>query len=1310
MIRLYNGLPFAYLKAGILFFLVTLLSFFSGIGQTIKILNLNTSNYPEVDASFIATTSEGVKIYNSSLSDFNISETQKVCKITELSNPTLDYQPISAVVAIDISLSMKGKSLALVKEGLLSFIDQLPLETSEVAITCFSDEAMIYTDFTQNRNRLVSAFNRIAPVNGTNFNNAFLDGIQGAFEVLKIARHKKVIIFVTDGLGVTDSEKVSELARNLDVTVFVLNVSLAAPADLKYVVSQTNGGYFERIKNLEQFNSAISSIFHSLKCTEFGTIKWLSTQNCDASKSLSLQYKQTKIEFDYNVPYDKVGKIEANPSLLSFGAIKPGLTNLQKLNIRSINIPIQLKNAKTSQSALFSFSGNSTFPHLLKPDEPFALDVNYSPKEAGISTGKMVLSFEECPDVNIDLIGGGREQLRLVFPKGGEVFPVGTDTTIRWEGVRKSQQVSVSYRLNRKQDWQQIQDTVGLKSLWKLPSDTSTKAQVRLSPILSEDQRMEISAVADAEKAPFIQLEYNKSGTMLLTLDSDGVITTRNIENGKIITSLMGFDAKKVMLTADDKSFVISSIYEYNYWDIASNKLVGRIPKNGKKVNTCYILADGTEMQIPGNLVMDPSKNVRLWNSLGGQKIFLINEPDLKWCSFTPNGQYAVTLDSKGNIKIYTTDSGKLLNSLFFKEEITSVLVSPNNQTALVGFKDSNTMINLVKGEILFTIKELRYRSFTPDGNYVAFMKVNNNEAQEYNERLNGKWTVRQKTDNSTTFFDSYSGKRIVFLPVPKYHLCSPQSNFVIFTQNDSLLLFNLKLQKFILKSPNKSILQASFRIDETKVMVLTSRNTLETYDTNTGALLAALDDFSGKLNLLAYHPTIQQFATISNNTHMEVWSPAIKPVQEEVLSGYFSLVSPKPVVKDSILFGDELLESIKELTISGFISNPTPYPIQIRKFEIRHNDQTSFEAASKDFPRWISPKSKGDEEFRFSPKTAGSKNSALYTYTSTDTFKTILTGIGIPRRINASTSYLDFGKVTVSQYRDTLAAVLVNTSNESLHILKLLNAGPDTSQFLTTIIPEQTDVPAGDTLFVPVKFAPTSRGRTSTTLFINNSLTNEPFRIIVRGEGVAPKETWIKGRTLNSADSLPISATVNWIDLEANKIFKTFETDASGVFLGKLNADRNFGIMALKENFISTSLNIDLSQPILQDTIYRDIFLTEIKPGATIRLNCIFFEFDKSELLASSFSDLQRITEALIKYPNYRYEIHGHTDADGSDTYNLALSKARATSVLNYLVKNGIAKEQLTIKYFGESTPVSTNETEEGKALNRRVELKVTQ
>jgi outer membrane protein OmpA-like peptidoglycan-associated protein len=147
---------------------------------------------------------------------------------------------------------------------------------------------------------------------------------------------------------------------------------------------------------------------------------------------------------------------------------------------------------------------------------------------------------------------------------------------------------------------------------------------------------------------------------------------------------------------------------------------------------------------------------------------------------------------------------------------------------------------------------------------------------------------------------------------------------------------------------------------------------------------------------------------------------------------------------------------------------------------------------------------------------------------------------------------------------------------------------------------------------------------------------------------------------------------------------------------------------MAEKDNYIAGSENVDLSGVIQYDTIHRDIYLTEIKSGAIIRMNCIFFDFAKWNLLESSKTELNRLGDILNRNPKIAIEIHGHTDSIGNAQSNIVLSKNRANAVREYLLKRGISSGRLTILYFGESLPVATNSTDIGRAQNRRVEVKI--
>ncbi|NGY05652.1 OmpA family protein [Solimonas terrae] len=111
----------------------------------------------------------------------------------------------------------------------------------------------------------------------------------------------------------------------------------------------------------------------------------------------------------------------------------------------------------------------------------------------------------------------------------------------------------------------------------------------------------------------------------------------------------------------------------------------------------------------------------------------------------------------------------------------------------------------------------------------------------------------------------------------------------------------------------------------------------------------------------------------------------------------------------------------------------------------------------------------------------------------------------------------------------------------------------------------------------------------------------------------------------------------------------------------------------------------------------------------ARIILHDINFEFDSSRLLATSKAELDKIAAGLKGQPTMGLIIEGHTDATGPDAYNMKLSKARAEAARSYLVSQGVASSRLEATGYGETKPIATNKTKEGRAENRRVEFKVT-
>ena len=103
-----------------------------------------------------------------------------------------------------------------------------------------------------------------------------------------------------------------------------------------------------------------------------------------------------------------------------------------------------------------------------------------------------------------------------------------------------------------------------------------------------------------------------------------------------------------------------------------------------------------------------------------------------------------------------------------------------------------------------------------------------------------------------------------------------------------------------------------------------------------------------------------------------------------------------------------------------------------------------------------------------------------------------------------------------------------------------------------------------------------------------------------------------------------------------------------------------------------------------------------------------VFFDFDKATLQSASYPELNRAVALMKANPNMEVEIAGFTDAQGTDAYNKDLSQRRANTVRDYISRQGVEASRLTAVGYGEESPVASNDTEDGRAENRRVEFVV--
>lgn len=205
---------------------------------------------------------------------------------------------------------------------------------------------------------------------------------------------------------------------------------------------------------------------------------------------------------------------------------------------------------------------------------------------------------------------------------------------------------------------------------------------------------------------------------------------------------------------------------------------------------------------------------------------------------------------------------------------------------------------------------------------------------------------------------------------------------------------------------------------------------------------------------------------------------------------------------------------------------------------------------------------------------------------------------------------------------------------------------------------------------------------------------------------------SYIKGTVVNAITGTPIEAKASLVDLADNKILMEASSDPeTGEFLVCIPAQKSYGFTVEHPGYLFYSDNFKVNGDYgIDHPFERVIKLVPVKAGETVILRNIFFALDSWQLLPDSYPELEKLIGLLNQNPTMKIEVSGHTDNTGTHEHNQQLSENRAKAVVDYLVSKGVAASRLTYKGYADTKPVADNSTPEGRALNRRTEMKVVE
>lgn len=223
------------------------------------------------------------------------------------------------------------------------------------------------------------------------------------------------------------------------------------------------------------------------------------------------------------------------------------------------------------------------------------------------------------------------------------------------------------------------------------------------------------------------------------------------------------------------------------------------------------------------------------------------------------------------------------------------------------------------------------------------------------------------------------------------------------------------------------------------------------------------------------------------------------------------------------------------------------------------------------------------------------------------------------------------------------------------------------------------------------------------------NSLGEEDIFKLAVPESIKPSAVvQITGGVYNKVDNKPISARIKVQSMTDGDTVCVSYDPLTGDYKMMLPTKQSYTISATKKGFMAVSEPLDFTKETNFKEVKKNIYLLPIEAGQRMTLNSVFFEQSKAVIIDTSFPELDRIVRAMKENPTMEIMLEGHTDNQGDWNANLLLSKERVEEVQKYLTIKGINMKRIQVQGYGSTRPIASNNSEEKRRLNRRVEVTI--
>ncbi len=246
-----------------------------------------------------------------------------------------------------------------------------------------------------------------------------------------------------------------------------------------------------------------------------------------------------------------------------------------------------------------------------------------------------------------------------------------------------------------------------------------------------------------------------------------------------------------------------------------------------------------------------------------------------------------------------------------------------------------------------------------------------------------------------------------------------------------------------------------------------------------------------------------------------------------------------------------------------------------------------------------------------------------------------------------------------------------------------------------------------GEKINLDFEFKGKNRGATNTMFFVYLAGMPQPLKIIADGNVVAPYKITVKCLVTNKLDNSPLKIDVFYYNSDNNTFIQKLKTNKEGKATTQLPNELSYRVKVNGTSSTDSKI-VDLKTVFTDTIITVKLQVIDFTDGMKYALKNGKFSVKSSTLNTATKQELDNLVIIMKESPSISIQIDGHTDDEGSEEVNMKLSEARANTVKKYLVSKRISATRINTTGYGATKPINTNETEEGKSKNRRIEITI--